>query len=100
MNTNGKPFDFVKASGRNLPLQIAVCVLAAVALFCLAAAVSGPSAADVRSVSVSGSGAVQVAPDRATIRLSVVTRDSSVSAAAAKNADTMAAVRDAVSIGL
>lgn len=97
MNANGKPFDFVKASGRNLPLQIAVCVLAAVALFCLAAAVSGPSAADVRSVSVSGSGAVQVAPDRATIRLSVVTRDSSVSAAAAKNADTMAAVRDAVS---
>ncbi|AEE16605.1 SIMPL domain-containing protein [Treponema brennaborense] len=66
------------------------------AVFLLGACTARQPSAAPRTVSVTGSGAVSVLPDTATIQLSVVTRDGSVTAAASENAKLMAQVQDAI----
>lgn len=69
-------------------------VLAA-ALLLLASCAPGATR-EGRTVTVTGSGAVSVVPDMASIQLAVVTRNSSVTAASGDNARTMTQVQEAI----
>lgn len=68
----------------------------AIALLCAVAAAPVHAQVQVPSVTVTGEGVVETAPDTATLRISVVTEASAIRTATDSNAQRMREVRDAI----
>lgn len=73
-----------------------ICAVSAAAVFLLGAALYASSKPEQSGITVTGTGIVTTKPDTASITLAVVTDDREAAAAAAKNAELMAAVTKAV----